>query len=60
MLVCIDEQQNPYKPTYTFPEEFDGDLVRMENYMRKAASLEIDDDDVEKKVASTKNISSVK
>ncbi|CAF1374188.1 unnamed protein product [Rotaria sordida] len=39
-----DEQQNPYKPTYTFPEEFDGNLERMEDYMRKAALQNIDDD----------------
>ncbi len=42
---CLDEQQNPYKPTYTFPEEFDGDLIRMEDYIRKAASENIDDED---------------
>ncbi|CAF4501434.1 unnamed protein product [Rotaria sp. Silwood1] len=40
----VHEQQNPYKPTYTFPEEFDGNLERMEDYMRKAASQNIDDD----------------
>jgi hypothetical protein len=40
----LDEQQNPYKPTYTFPEGFDGDLERMENYIRKAASETINDD----------------
>jgi hypothetical protein len=42
---CIDEQRNPYQPTYTFPKELDGDLERMEDYIRKAASLNIDDDD---------------
>jgi hypothetical protein len=42
---CIDEQQNPYKPTYTFPEELDGDLERMEDYIRKAASQSIDEND---------------
>jgi len=42
--LCIDEQQNPYKPTYTFPEEFDGNLERMEDYIRKVASIDIDDD----------------
>jgi hypothetical protein len=39
-----EEQLNPYKPTYTFPEEFDGDLERMENYIRKAASETLDDE----------------
>ncbi|CAF2596946.1 unnamed protein product [Rotaria sp. Silwood2] len=40
----VHEQQNPYKPTYTFPEEFDGNFERMEDYMKKAASQNIDDD----------------
>jgi hypothetical protein len=43
-LFDLEEQLNPYKPTYTFPEEFDGDLERMENYIRKAASETLDDE----------------
>ncbi|CAF4291813.1 unnamed protein product [Rotaria socialis] len=39
-----DKQSNPYKPTYTFPAEFDGNFERMENYMRTAASQNIDDE----------------
>lgn len=38
-----DQTQNPYKPTYTFPEEFDGDFDKMERYMRRAASEDIDE-----------------
>ena len=45
IFYLIDNQQNPYKPTYTFPEEFDGDLERMEDYIRKAASQNPDNDD---------------
>jgi hypothetical protein len=45
LFFSIDEQQNPYKPTYTFPEEFDGNLELMENYIRKAASQNTDEDD---------------
>lgn len=41
----LDQQSNPYKPTYTFPEELDGDLKRMEDYIRRAASESLDDDD---------------
>jgi hypothetical protein len=45
MIFCfIDDQQNPYKPTYTFPDEFNNDLERMEDYIRKAASQNINDD----------------
>ncbi|CAF1220087.1 unnamed protein product [Adineta ricciae] len=32
-----DGPANPYKPTYTFPDEYDGDLERMEDYIRKSA-----------------------
>ncbi|CAF3742483.1 unnamed protein product [Rotaria magnacalcarata] len=39
-----DKQSNPYKPTYTFPEELNRNFERMENYMRAAASQNIDDD----------------
>ncbi|UJR13849.1 hypothetical protein I4U23_000859 [Adineta vaga] len=39
-----DEQSNPYKPTYTFPDEFNGDLDRMEEYIRKTASHKSDSD----------------
>jgi len=44
VFFCIDEQRNPYQPTYTFPKELDGDLERMEDYIRKVASENIDDD----------------
>jgi hypothetical protein len=38
----VDEQPNPYKPTYTFPEKFDGDIESIEAYIRKTASQNID------------------
>ena len=36
-FVFVDGPANPYKPTYTFPDEYDGDLERMEDYIRKSA-----------------------
>ena len=39
----LDDPRNPYKPTYTFPEEFDGNLELMEDYIRRAASEDGDD-----------------
>lgn len=44
MFFIVDERPNPYQPTYTFPEEYESNLERMENYMRKAASQNLDDD----------------
>ncbi|CAF1181784.1 unnamed protein product [Adineta steineri] len=37
-----DEQPNPYKPTYTFPEQFNGDFDHLEDYIRKTASTKVD------------------
>lgn len=39
---CLDQQHNPYKPTYTFPDEFSGDSDHMEDYIRKTATHTID------------------
>ncbi|CAF4143725.1 unnamed protein product [Rotaria socialis] len=37
--------QNPYQPTYTFPEDFNGDLEVMEDYIRRKASQPVDQND---------------
>lgn len=37
-----DQQPNPYKPTYTFPDEFNGDSDHMEDYIRKTATHTIE------------------
>lgn len=52
-IVCLDDRQNPYRPTYTFPDEYDGDLERMENYIRKAASEDVEDQNEETRPSST-------
>ena len=31
-------EKNPYQPTYTFPEEFGGNLELIEDYIRKAVN----------------------
>ncbi|CAF2325589.1 unnamed protein product [Rotaria sp. Silwood2] len=40
-----DYQQNPYTPTYTFPDEFNGDIDLMEDYIRRKASQTLDRND---------------
>ncbi|CAF0741079.1 unnamed protein product [Rotaria sp. Silwood1] len=52
-----EHQQNPYTPTYTFPDEFSGDVDLMEDYIRKKASQTLDKND-EKNSSSTLRISS--
>lgn len=59
MLFDLGEQHNPYTPTYTFPTGFDGDLERMENYIRRAASETTDDQD-EKKSENAAKVATVK
>ncbi|CAF1427277.1 unnamed protein product [Adineta ricciae] len=39
-----DGPANPYKPTYTFPDEYNGDLERMEDYIRKSAVSKLNND----------------
>jgi hypothetical protein len=46
----LEYQQNPYKPTYTFPEEFDGDSDHMEDYIRKTASQTNDKDNRKREI----------
>lgn len=41
----LETHINPYQPTYTFPVEFDNNLELMEKFMRKAASLNLDEKD---------------
>ncbi|CAF2048510.1 unnamed protein product [Rotaria magnacalcarata] len=41
----LEYHQNPYKPTYTFPEDFNGDLEVMEDYIRRKASQPVDQND---------------
>ena len=40
----LGHQPNPYKPTYTFPDEFNGDSDLMEDYIRRAAIQTMDQD----------------
>jgi hypothetical protein len=49
-LVIVDEQTNRYQPTYTFPKAFDGNLELVEDYIRKAASENVNDDDYRRNV----------
>jgi hypothetical protein len=49
-MICLDHQQNPYKPTYTFPDEFNGDSDHMEDYIRKTASKTIEKDNRKKEI----------
>lgn len=42
--IDLDQPNNPYKPTYTFPDEFSGDSDHMEDYIRKTASQNIEKD----------------
>jgi hypothetical protein len=49
-MIYLDQQQNPYTPTYRFPEEFNGDSDHMEDYIRKTASQTIDTDNRKKNI----------
>ena len=44
MYFFVDYQRNPYKPTYTFPDDYNGDSDLMEDYVRKTATKTIDKD----------------
>lgn len=44
-VFSLDHSENPYKPTYTFPDEFNGDPDHMEDYIRKKATQTIDQND---------------
>ncbi|CAF0930228.1 unnamed protein product [Adineta steineri] len=53
-----DHQQNPYKPTYTFPDNFNGDSDHMEDYIRKTAIQTIDKDNQKTSFSPTQTLTS--
>lgn len=38
IFLCLEIHKNSYQPTYTFPEDFNGDSDQMEDYIRKTAN----------------------